>query len=126
MSAENKNAMKKIVEIFSTGDLSDVKSVISPDYIDHQGLNGIEIKGPEGFSQVVTAAHSGPHNLSVIIHDLIAEGDKVAARLHWHSIDPTGRKIDRETIEFLRFSNGQAVEHWGAESWISENSPQRQ
>ncbi len=118
--------MKKIVDIFTTGDLSEVNLVISSDYIDHQGLSGIDISGQQGFSQVVKAARKGLPNLHVIIQDLIAEDDKVVARLQWHSTDPTGKKIDRETIDILRFVNGQAVEHWGAESWTSENSPSDQ
>jgi predicted SnoaL-like aldol condensation-catalyzing enzyme len=33
------------------------------------------------------------------------------------------KKMSRETIDILRFVNGQVVEHWGAEAWISENNP---
>jgi predicted SnoaL-like aldol condensation-catalyzing enzyme len=120
---ENKVAMKKIAGMFTTGDLSEVNLVIASDYFDHQGLRGIAIRGQQGFRQVVTAARKGLPNLQVVIQDLIVEDDKVVARLQWHSTDPTGKKIDRETIDILRFINGQAVEHWGAESWTSESSP---
>ncbi len=116
---QNKMATKKIVDIFSTGNLSEVKAVISADYIDHQGLIGIDISGQQGFTQVVKAARTFL-NLRVFIQDLIAEDDKVVARLHWHSTDSTGKKINRETIDILRFVNGQAVEHWGAEAWSTE------
>ena len=114
--------MKKIVDIFTTGDLSEVNLVIAPDYLDHQGLVGINIRGQEGFSQVVMAGRKGLPNLYVVIEDLIAEDDKVVTRLQWHSTDSVGKKIDRETIDILRFVNGQAVEHWGAKSWTSESS----
>jgi predicted ester cyclase len=55
-------------------------------------------------------------NLQVTIEDLIAEADHVAVRLQWHSTDANGKKIDRETIDILRFVNGIVVEHWGAEA----------
>ena len=117
---ENKAAMKRIVAIFTTGDLSAVDEVIAPDYLDHQGLGGITMRGQEGFRQVVTAVHAALPQLHVVIHDVIAEDDTVVARLRWHSIDTAGKAIDRETIEILRFVDRRAVEHWGAESWACE------
>ena len=120
--SENKAATKKIVDMFVTGDLAEVHSIIASDYLDHQGLGGVEIGGPHGFRQVVGAARTGLPNLQVIIEDLIAEGDKVVVRLRWHSTAPGGKVIDRETIDILRFVNAQAVEHWGAVSWSSEEA----
>jgi predicted SnoaL-like aldol condensation-catalyzing enzyme len=118
---QNKAAMTRIVDIFSTGDLSQVPAVIASDYLDHQGLGGTAVTGQQGFLQVVTVARAALPQLRVVIHDLIAEGDKVVARLQWHSTDSAGNKLDRETIEILRFVAGQAVEHWGAEAWASKN-----
>ena len=112
--------------MFLTGDLADVHSVIASDYLDHQGLGGVELRGQQGFRQVIGAARQGLPNLQVTIEDLLAEGDKVVVRLHWHSTDPGGRIIDRETIDIVLFVDGQAVEHWGAVSWISEQPPQHQ
>jgi len=123
---ENKAIMKKIIDIFNIGAVSDVDSLFSAHYVDHQADTqrppGIDINGSEEFRHVVMGARMALPNLNVTIEDLIAESDTVAARLLWHSIDSTGKKIERETIEILRFSNGQIVEHWGAESWRSENT----
>jgi predicted SnoaL-like aldol condensation-catalyzing enzyme len=58
--------------------------------------------------------------IAVTIEDIIAEGDTVVARLQWHSTHPEGKKIERETIDILRFAHGKAVEHWGAEAWTHE------
>lgn len=121
---ENKAIMEKIVDIFNTGNLSDVDLIFSPHYVDHQADTqrppSVDIDGPEEFRQVVTGARMAVPNLNVTIKDLFAEGNTVAARLQWHGDDSTGKKIERETIEILRLSNGQVVEHWGAEAWNSE------
>lgn len=111
--AKNKALMRKIVDMFATGDLSQVSTVIATEYIDHQGLQGVVITGADGFSRVVAAARTGCSDLRISIEDLMAEGDRVAARLRWVCLRPTGEKIARETIDILRFANGQAVEHWG-------------
>ncbi len=119
----NKTAMKRIVDIFSSGDVSQIDAVIAPDYLDHQGLGAGAMHGQAGFRHVVTVARAALPQLQVVIHDLIAEDDKVVARLRWHSHDPVGKMIDRETIEILRFRDGRAVEHWGAEAWSREHNP---
>ncbi len=83
--------MRKIIRMFATGDLRDVASVIDSNYTDHQGLQGGGIHGKEGFCRVVKAARSAFSGLSVDTKDLIAESDKVAARLLWHSKEALGR-----------------------------------
>jgi predicted SnoaL-like aldol condensation-catalyzing enzyme len=115
--------MGKIVNIFNTGDLSEVDSIFSPAYIDHQRPLGMEIDGPNEFKQLVMDTRSSLRELKVTIADLISEKDKVVGRLGWHIIDLIGKEINRETIDILRFDNGQVVEHWGTEAWRTEKSP---
>jgi predicted ester cyclase len=106
--------------MFNTGDVSGVDLIFSPNYIDHQKPPGMEIDGPDEFRQIVTNARQSLRELTVTIEDLIAEEDRVAGRLHWQMIDRAGKEINRETLEILRFANGQVVEHWGAEAWRRE------
>lgn len=117
---ENKALMREMVRIFETGDLSRVASVIDAGYIDHQGFGGIALEGTAGFSFVVTAARTAVADLRVSIEDLIAEDDRVAARLRWHGTGSAGNQVERETIEIVRFAGGRAVEHWGTRVWTSE------
>ncbi len=122
MLRDNKALMRDIVAMFATGDLFAVTSVIAARYIDHQGLPGIDIIGPHGFSCGVIAARSTFSDLRVSIEDLIGEDDRVARCLQWHGIRLAGGKLDRETVDIVRFANDQAVEHWGIRLWISEES----
>ncbi len=105
--------------MFATGDTARADAVFSADYLDHQGLGAGDMIGPEGFRRVVQVARQAYALLDVRIEDVLVDGDKAAARLHW-----TGRRDDRsaerETIDILRFQNGKAVEHWGARLWVSE------
>jgi predicted SnoaL-like aldol condensation-catalyzing enzyme len=118
---ENKAAIQKIAEIFNTGDLSEVASLFSPEYIDHQRPAWLNVSGSEEFKQIVMGARMSLPNLRVTVEDIIAEDEKVTTRLHWHSTHPTGKQVDRETIEILRFVHGKVVEHWGAEAWRTEH-----
>ena len=114
---ENKLIMQKIVEIFNSGDLSEVDSIFSPMYIDHQKPEGLDIDGPEEFKAIVNGARKSLNNLNVTIEDIIADDKSVVARLRWHATDDSGKKIERETIDMLRIQNNKVAEHWGAEEW---------
>ena len=119
----HKRATKKIVEIFNTGDLSEVDFLFSSEYLDHQRPSWMDVTGPEEFKQIVLGARKSLPQLHVTIEDMLAERDTVALRLHWQSTHPDGNTIDRETIDLLRYVNGKVVEHWGAEAWTTDPTP---
>ena len=114
MSSEG--VMRAMVRMFATGDVASALQVVSDEYHDHQGLRGVEIRGPEGFCRVVDAARGSIQDLRVTIEDLIAEGDSVAARIRWQGRTQSGDTVDRETIDIVRVRSGHAVEHWGAQT----------
>jgi predicted SnoaL-like aldol condensation-catalyzing enzyme len=120
-NTKQKDTVRKIINVFNTGNLTEVNLLFSPEYIDHQRPPWMDAIGQEEFKQIVALARKSLPNLHVTIKDLIAEENTVVARLHWNSVDTKGKKIDRETIDILRFADGKAVEHWGAEAWSSEN-----
>lgn len=107
--------MRKMVAMFSTGDLSDVRETVHPDYLDHQGLHGEPICGPAGFAAVVAAARSSFTTLDVTVEDLIPGADRAAARLQWSGLRPDGQ-VSRQTLEIVRIQDGMAIEHWGGRS----------
>jgi predicted SnoaL-like aldol condensation-catalyzing enzyme len=113
---DTKAVMRKMVQMFATGDLAALDSVVSTNYVDHQGIDGRELRGREGFGDLVRAVHA-PHGtaLRVTIEDLIGDGDRAAARLRWHHTGEDGSVVERETIDIIRSTKGLAVEHWGAE-----------
>lgn len=125
MADDIRELSKQIVEIFATGDLSNVTSLVAKDYVDHQGLSGTRIFGPDGFVRVVMSARANSGELRVQVEDLIAGPDRVALRLRWQgnlqgkSPNSLVKAFDRETLDIIRFSKGQMIEHWGAESIAS-------
>src|SRR5215216_3844008 len=95
MSAErNKAIARRVYEIVSTGDFGRAE----------------EIEAPESFP-----------DLSITVEDVMAEGDRVAARVvmrgthrgEFQGIAPTGKRVEVKAIDMFRISNGKIVEHWG-------------
>jgi hypothetical protein len=112
-----REVMEKVVEVFNTGDTSQVDQLFAQDYIDYQKPSHITVDGPEEFKLIVRGARKYLPNLVVSIEDAFHQNDRIAARLLWTSESEAGEKIRRETIEILRLEDGLIAEHWGAESW---------
>lgn len=107
MSAEA--AARAVLAIFESGELERIEELIDEGYVDHQGLDGKELRGREGFRRVVEAVRAS-EPVALTIGALLAADDRVALRVTWRL---NGRV--RRTIELLRFVDSRLVEHWGAE-----------
>ena len=118
--AQNSRLMRRMVDAFNSGDVSALDSLVSPNYVDHQGINGSEIFGQDGFASVVRLARGSHPGLRVVIEELTASGDTVCARLLWFETGLSQSSSSGEahftqwrTLETVRFVGGLAVEHWG-------------
>ena len=117
---ENKAIMRRIFELFNTGNLALAEEVLAADVVDHQAPPGIE-PGLAGFKQLVTMFRSAFPDIQMTIEDIIAEGDKVVARStmrgthqgEFMGIPPTGKQFSATSIDIVRFAGGKGVEHWG-------------
>ena len=108
-------------EVFNKGDLDLADKLVAPNAVTHDpqrptGAPG----GPQGLKFVVTMRRRAFPDDHYTIEDLIAEGEKVVARLT-HSgthqgaflgLPPTGKHISMTSIHLFRFTDGQLVEHW--------------
>ena len=83
------------------------------------------------FATVLRPALEG---LAVVIHDQIAEGDKVTTRKtisgrHTGTllgVEATGKPVAIEVIDIVRVRDGRYVEHWGINTLSSVLAQLRQ
>jgi predicted ester cyclase len=117
---ENKAIFRRfITEVFSRRNLAIADETFAPDYIEHAGDLPDPGGAAEGFKQY--ALFTAYPDLQLEIEDLIAEGDRVVARLkQWGTQQgdfmgrPATGKLDTWTeIHICRMVDGKQVEHWG-------------
>jgi len=113
----NKMFLEKVVDIFNTGDLSEVDNLFADNYIDHQKPEYIKVDGAEEFKQVVTGARKSLNNLHVSIIHQSSDDNMITGRLNWKGLNANGQNVERETTDTLRIENNKVVEHWGVEEW---------
>ncbi len=121
MSAEEHKAIaRRAYEIFSSGPLEAIDEVIAPDLVDHNAQPG-QAGGIEGTRQLLGMLRAAFPDLRFTPEDLIAEGDRVVARVTltgthqgaFQGLPPTGKQVTISGIEIVRIANGKAVERWG-------------
>ena len=116
---ENKAVLRRNEEAFNKGDLAIADETIAPNYVYH-GSGGQELKGPEGFKQIITMMRTAFPDLHMTVEDVVAEGDKVAHRLiirgthkgELMGIAPTGKQVTVPGANIAHFEGGKQVEVW--------------
>jgi steroid delta-isomerase-like uncharacterized protein len=121
MSAEeNKTKQRRVwEEVFNKGNLGIISEYFAPGYTYRSPL-GMEVKGPEGFKQMVAMMRTALPDMHVTIDDMFAEGDRVATRFtitgtskgEMMGIPPTGNKITVSGIVITRWAGGKEEEAW--------------
>jgi predicted ester cyclase len=121
MHAEaNKHVVRRFVDEYQTAARQEsFAELLHPDVVDRSRPPGIA-EGADGVRQQFEAFRAAFPDFHAVIHDQIAEGDKVVTRKVFHGthrgelmgIAPTGREVQIDVIDIVRIEGGQIVEHW--------------
>jgi predicted ester cyclase len=122
------NIRRHVEELWNKGNLDVIPELIAPNYVAHP-LSGDEVKGVDGFKQIVTTMRTAVPDLHYTILSMVAEGDMVAARYEYTGtftnevlgIKPTGKKGTTRNAIFHRFEGGKQVEAWTFEDTVASN-----
>lgn len=121
---QNKAVTKKFYdEVFNTGKVELLDKYVTADAVEHELFPGQKepVMVIEQIKLFMTHLRTAFPDLKVEVKDLIAEGDKVTARIvltgthkgEFNGIPATGQKVSFDAIDIIKFSNGKCVEHWG-------------
>jgi len=118
---QNKLKMQRFNEFINTASEQLATELISTNAIFHVPGRPEPMKGPSGYLAVIGMMRGGFPDIQWTLEELIAEGDKIAARFTmrgthrgpFFGVPPTGKKIEVQAMNFYRFSEGQIVEERG-------------
>lgn len=107
-------------EYIEAGDFSVFEQTVAADFVNHSahpGVPGDRAGARYFFDQVLRPAFG---ELTVTVHDQVAEGDKVVTRKTYRGVHrdqfqgvaATGRSIEFNVVDILRLVDGRYVEHW--------------
>jgi predicted ester cyclase len=95
-----------------------VDELMDPDCVEHQRGNR---PGAAGAKEVIETLHRWMSDFSLVVEDVAVEGDTVWSRNRARGTNtgsvmghpPTGKPVDVDVIDIVRFEGGRIVEHWG-------------
>jgi hypothetical protein len=123
---ENKNIVRRYQEIYNSNELEALTEVVSENLLTPKIMPGFG-EGLEGGRNIHKTTLIGMPDWYTEIDDLIAEDDKVVARVtmtgthtgNFYGIPATGKRVEFTGIYVVRIANGKIVEHWGEEDAVS-------
>src|ERR1700758_474888 len=106
-------------EVIPAGDAATMRTLFTPDFLDHDPLPG-QPPGADGAEYVVETMHGAHSDLRFTIDDLVAEGDRVTIRWTLHATntgalfgrEPTERPVEYAAIVIFRLADGAIAERW--------------
>ena len=121
MSTEvNKASLRRFYdEAFNKRNRAAIDEFIAPNQVDHAAPPGTP-GGLAGARQTISMYLTAFPDLRFTVEDIIAEGDRVVARLTMRGtqqgafmgILPTGKQVTSTAIAINRLAGGKSVEHW--------------
>jgi predicted ester cyclase len=114
---DNKAVYRRYVQLLAHPERID--EIVAPDFVGHD-LPPTLPKGIEGLRAYRRAVMAGFPDQVSEIQDLLADGDKVSARLvlrathtgEYAGRAPTGRPLTLDVYEIVRIANGKVAERW--------------
>ena len=106
-------------EVFNKKNRAAIDEFIDPNQVDHAAPPGTP-GGLAGAKQTIGMYLTAFPDLHFTVEDMIAEGDKLVARLTvrgtqqgaFMGIPPTGKHVTVTAIDISRMAGGKSVEHW--------------
>ena len=117
----NKLTMQRFTEFINTASEKLAAELISPNAVFHVPGRSEPMRGPAGYLAIIGMMRGGFPDIQWTLEELIAEGNKVAARFTmrgthlgaFSGVPSTGKKIEVQAMNFYQFSDGQIVEERG-------------
>jgi steroid delta-isomerase-like uncharacterized protein len=117
----NKAVMGRFLQFINTASEKLAEELISPDAVFHVPGRPEPMRGPAGYLAIIGMMRGGFPDIQWTLEEVIAEGDKVAARFTmcgthrgaFFGVPPTGKTIAVQAMNFYRLSGGQFVEERG-------------
>jgi steroid delta-isomerase-like uncharacterized protein len=116
---DNKAVVQRLLDAINNGDLDELPRVVAADVVDHNAVIFMQPEGPGGVQEGVRMLLQGFPDLHLATQELIAEGDRVAARFIMSGTNtgdyrglpaPTRQPFQSEAIAILRIADGKVAE----------------
>jgi steroid delta-isomerase-like uncharacterized protein len=120
--AENKDIVRRFIQSIDAHDIDALSTLVAEDVKNHAAIP--EAQGVAGLRTIFQKLFTGIPDYRTTCEDLVAEGDRVVARVTVRGtqtgplafarmpLPATGKSLETEQIHVMRLAGGKIVEHW--------------
>lgn len=120
-AGNNKQVMNRFLEFINTASEKLAEELISSKAIFYVPGSPEPMRGPAGYLAIIRMMRGGFPDIQWTLEEMVAEGDKVAARFTmrgthrgtFFGVPTTGKPIEVKAMNFYRFAEGQIIEEYG-------------
>lgn len=123
MSEELKAKFMHVVDdAWNKGNLDALDELHEVGYVEHMIPAAPDVTGLDSFRQLVAYTRTAYPDFHITIHELVADGNRMAARWTWtgthsaqtpiHALPPTGKRVTVHGFHFFHMQGGKLVEGW--------------
>lgn len=120
--AKNKEAMLKVMDMFSTGNIEGMENYVADNMVDHSPDPRVKSTGIQSLKDAIAMYRSSFPDLKMTSIAMVAEGDMVIHHFNMtgtntgtmgEGMPATNKSVNVNGVDIVRFENGKGVEHWG-------------
>lgn len=121
-TAKYRASIEKVFSAFGSGYLAGMDTMVSDNYVDHTPPPGMEVKGVQGFLDMIKMNHEAFPDCKITILDYCESGDLVMVHYNWKGTNTggmgpgmpaTNKSVDANGVDIMKFANGRCTDHWG-------------
>lgn len=119
---DNKAVLRNFYAALEAGGDVDaaIEEYVAEDFVEHEALPGMDATR-ETPRQMFAMMHAAFPDLGITVHELLAEGDKVVARItftgthqgEFLGVPASGNVVAIDGIDVMQLRDGKVVAHWG-------------
>ena len=121
IEAQNKKTMQDFVDAMNKKDWASLDTFIDANYKEHTPDPWMKSTGLAGLKESMQATNTMMPDFTVTPNYMVAEGDMVMMQYRWtgtntgsvEGMPATGKAMDVQGVDIVRFKDGKGVEHWG-------------
>lgn len=118
---KNKEALKKVIDAFNTGNTDNLDQVVDANFIEHTPDPMIKATGFAGLMETIKSYRTSYPDLKMTLYSITADGDLVYTHFNMKGTNTgpmgdmpaTGKAFDIDGVDIVKFANGKGTEHWG-------------
>ena len=116
---QNKALVRHLFEVINNGELDQLRDLVDANVVDHNAVIFMQPEGPGAVEDGIRLLRQGFPDLRINIEELVAEGDRVVARLTMSGTNtgeyrglpaPTQQHFRSEAIAILRIADAKVTE----------------